>query len=113
MKHVLQLTLILFFFSGASVFAQSVEQVVNTPYEVIISPNPAEDLITIKIQEGHHKISEIRIYDLIGKEVFIINLGGSGTYHVDLSTLRPGVYFCSIMSEKGVVETRKLIRSNH
>lgn len=112
MKHCLHLIIILLLLISPKLFAQHSEQV-PTVYEVVISPNPVEDRATFRVSQGNHKLTEIKIYDLIGKEVYTVLLSnGSGDYPVDLTALRPGVYFCTIFSEKGVVETRKLVRSN-
>lgn len=111
MKHILLLILSFILISGTPLFAQQDQ---STPvYEVVISPNPVEDRVSIKVSQGHLNLTEIKIYDVIGKEVFSINISsGNGVYPVDLSVLRPGVYFCSILSDRGVVETRKLVKTN-
>src|SRR5690554_1599737 len=111
MKHGLQIILFLVLLSYPGVYAQIPEQI-QQAYEVIISPNPVEDRATFKVSQGNHNLTEIKIYDLIGKEVFTVNVSaGNGVYHADLGSLRAGVYFCTIFSDKGVVETRKLVRT--
>jgi len=115
MKHILQFSVLIFgIFVNISLYAQAPTEQVPVDYKVIISPNPATERITFKVEEGTYKLTEIRIYNLIGKEVLQIPLKtGSGVYTADLATLLPGVYFCSIISERGIViETRKLVRSN-
>jgi hypothetical protein len=111
MKHYLHLLIFFLLFTVIQLKAQSPEQA-NATYELSISPNPVEDRATFRVTSGNYNLSEIKIYDLIGKEVYSIDLkNGSGVYPVDLSNLRPGVYFCTIFSEKGIIETRKLVRS--
>src|SRR5436190_15254647 len=112
MKHYLQIIFFFLLFSTTYAQAQNSEQV-NSSYELNILPNPVEDRATFRVSSGNFSLTEIKIYDLIGKEVYSVDLkNGSGIYPVDLSYLRPGVYFCTVFSEKGIVETRKLVRTN-
>ncbi len=114
MKHSIHIIIALFFLLlSRGAFAQnSSEQVPAQEYEVLI-PNPIEDRATIKVIQGKHILTEIRMYDIIGKEVVKVKItSGNGSYPVNLSSLRPGMYFCTIFSDKGVVETRKLLKSN-
>ncbi|GEM_PF-1176719 len=114
MKHILQIIVLFFFLFSQSLFAQNnPEQQVSLPEYQVLIPNPIEDRATIKVVQGKHTLTEIRMYDIIGKEVVKVKItSGNGSYPVNLSNLRPGVYFCTIFSDKGVVETRKLLKSN-
>lgn len=81
-------------------------------YKVNISPNPFEEKLKIEIEHGSTIITGVKIYDLIGKEKATIDFQlSSSVYILNLSHLEPGIYFCRIISSKGIVETRKLIRS--
>ena len=79
-----------------------------------ISPNPVENDVTFRINFPTKDIRAVRIYDLIGKEVAYIDLMGKSGYTVltiDISALRPGIYFCNLYSDKGIVESRKMIKN--
>ncbi|MFN6946262.1 MAG: T9SS type A sorting domain-containing protein [Cytophagaceae bacterium] len=81
-------------------------------YELLLSPNPFEDILNIKVTPGGKKLTGIRIVDIIGKEVAWIDLsGGVYSYTLDCTNLKPGVYFCSVYTEKGILETKKLFRT--
>lgn len=113
MKHILQVIVLSVFLFSQSLSAQSNPEQVSVPEYQVVIPNPIEDRATIKVVQGKHTLTEIRMYDIIGKEVVKVKItSGNGSYPVNLSNLRPGVYFCTIFSDKGVVETRKLLKSN-
>ena len=102
---------ILFFILGvglANTFAQSDSSA------FYISPNPVENDVTLRINYAAKDIKGIRIYDIIGKEVFFIDLNGksgSTIMTIDISALRPGIYFCNLYSDKGIIESRKMIKN--
>jgi hypothetical protein len=81
-------------------------------FEMSVSPNPFEDQLHIKINPGGKKLTGIRICDLIGTEITYIDLSnGVYSYTVDFNNLKPGIYFCTVYSDKGVVETKKIFRT--
>jgi plastocyanin len=86
---------------------------VNQKYELVASPNPFEDVVTLTINQGNKHLTSVRVFDLIGKEVAYIDLKNktSASYTLDFSKLNPGVYFCNVYSESGIVETKKLFRT--
>lgn len=113
MKHILQIIILFFFLFSQDLFAQNNPEQAPLPEYQVLIPNPIEDRATIRVVQGKHTLTEIRMYDIIGKEVVKVKItSGNGAYPVNLSNLRPGVYFCTIFSDKGVVETRKLLKSN-
>jgi hypothetical protein len=89
----------------------------DTTFSVFTSANPFEDQITINIILASKNVTGLKILDAIGKEVsnditiHSINRGNVLSYTLDFTNARPGVYFCSIYSDKGILETRKLFRS--
>jgi hypothetical protein len=58
----------------------------------------------------------ITISDIIAaKDILVIDLknkSGVLTYKLDTSKLRPGVYFCNVYGENGVIETKKLFKTH-
>lgn len=68
---------------------------------------------TLTLNMGGYKgLRYIKMYDLIGKKVFFQSLSykpGISTYQIKLASLRPGIYVCSVYSDFGLVETRKLV----
>jgi hypothetical protein len=115
-KIVLKLYVFLTLLGCSSVGAQNIDSMYTSAskYELIASPNPFDEEVTLTIHEGNKKLTSIRIFDLIGKEVAYIDLknkSGSISYKLDFSQLRPGVYFCNVYSQDGIIETKKLFRT--
>jgi plastocyanin len=94
--------------------AASLADLKESKYEFQISPNPFEDELNLTIFPGNKNVKFIKIFDIIGKEVASIDLSnkvGPSAYKVDFSNLRPGLYFCNVYSDKGIIETRKVLRN--
>lgn len=74
-------------------------------------PNPAMVNIRfdfVNLPEGNYKL---QFYDLLGKEVLRRQyaIHGDQTEKIDVSSLRPGVYLCSVTNSKGkIVATRRI-----
>ncbi|SMC70153.1 GEVED domain-containing protein [Moheibacter sediminis] len=68
-------------------------------------PNPVKDVLNLK---SDHQISEIRIYDLTGKEVFAQSIH-SNSKEITLSQLETGIYAARIIIN-GKPETFKIIK---
>ena len=70
-----------------------------------IYPNPATDQITIKSK--NNKIEEIKIYDIVGKEVKA-QTANSIESILNLGDLHNGLYFVCVKTEKGIITTKIL-----
>jgi plastocyanin len=87
----------------------------SAAYDLSASPNPFSDQLSLNLNVGNKNLTFLKIYDLIGKEVAYVDLAGktgSHSYNVDTSNLRAGIYFCTVYSDRGVVETMKLFKTN-
>jgi len=85
----------------------------STKYEFTVAPNPFEDHFKVIINPGNKNITYIKIFDLIGKEVYSIDVNSKipSVYPLDATNLKPGIYFCTVYSDKGIVETKKIFRT--
>lgn len=89
----------------------------DTTFYVSTSANPFDDQVIININQASKNITGIKIFDAIGKEVSAeipmnaVSRGGLISYTLDFTHMKPGVYFCTIYSDKGILETRKLFRA--
>jgi hypothetical protein len=89
----------------------------DSTFSVSTSANPFEEQIIINIVHANKNVTGLRIVDAIGREVSsdvvfnVVNRGSIISYTLDFTNVRPGVYFCSIYSDKGILETRKLFRA--
>ncbi len=75
-------------------------------YDLKVFPNPANDFLTIEYNTG--KSVDIRIFDLMGREMYNMTAKGGRSY-VDISNWATGVY----MVEIDKMEMRKLIVQKH
>jgi len=89
----------------------------DTTFSVTTSANPFDDQITLNITLANKNVTGLKIFDAIGKEItsdisiYSAKNQGFISFTLDFSTIKPGIYFCSIYSDKGIIETRKLFRS--
>ena len=72
-------------------------------------PNPATSDLVLELKNSSEKISSVRIYDLLGKEVLSQKTNSSKSI-IDVSFLSQGSYFVSIQIGERV-EVRKLVRN--
>ncbi|MBQ3833263.1 MAG: T9SS type A sorting domain-containing protein [Bacteroidales bacterium] len=72
--------------------------------EIILYPNPANDMISVEINVA----SDLQIVDLTGKTMFSY-IGCSEKCDMDVSGLKPGVYFCRIKNNDKV-QTVKFVK---
>ena len=71
-----------------------------------LSPNPARDIVNIKLPNRIE--TRIEIYDVLGKRVFIRKINTS--MNIDISSLKSGVYIVKFVQEDKTV-SKKLIKS--
>lgn len=75
-----------------------------------VYPNPFKDVVNIKGTEAHDLVV---IVDMMGREVYRIQ-ATNNTLEVDMSKLSEGIYYLSIISNKGDVKVAyKLVKSAH
>lgn len=91
--------------------ATSVQNTPDNGANVAVYPNPAITNIRfefVNMPEGNYSL---KFYNLLGKELMrrSYSIYGIQTEEVDVSSLRPGVYLCSVVNDKGViVATRRI-----
>lgn len=77
---------------------------IEFPYDLIISPNPAQNILNIKIKET---IKEFAVYDLLGKKVTTNQVS---TNTIDVSKLAQGMYIIKVISENDKTFSSKFIK---
>ena len=78
-----------------------------------IYPNPFNQSPTIRVNLENRNILSLKVYDLIGKEHFKVDLTnkeGMLRYTPNFAELQPGIYFCSLYDQNGVILTKKLVK---
>ena len=71
---------------------------------LVVYPNPAENIITVKKPESL-KVSEVIIYNTLGQRIFQDNF----QLKIDISTLQTGLLFIQFQTDKGVV-TKSMLK---
>jgi hypothetical protein len=71
-------------------------------------PNPASKSIYVNLNTSVN-ISKIKIYSILGEEVIEINIYNRKRLKIDVSKLKKGVYYISIMNKDNIIENKKLI----
>ena len=92
------------------VYPSGIDNYENEFADVAIYPNPFEDQLTImsKLAVGNLQLAEIKITDVLGREMFLIK-NNRESQVINLSSLSAGIYFVSISNEDFRV-TRKIIK---
>ena len=85
------------FVEGTSTGYNSVVPEAIGENQVLIYPNPVIDYLTIDLQSGDEKFQNIRILDLVGKELLSINNPSGKSYQqINISRFNPGLYLIQI-----------------
>lgn len=87
-------------FRWEDVSINSVEQLSNTE-ELTISPNPAQELLTI----SHHFNTPIRIelLDALGKTVYDVSSITNASHSINIDSFASGVYYCRVHTDNAVL----------
>lgn len=92
--------------------ATGIKDVNTNDFQLTVSPNPFYEYTTLHIISGGFMINSFKVYNVIGKEIISYDLSnkkGNVSFKINLSSFKPGVYFCSLYSDKGLIETKKLV----
>ena len=77
-------------------------------------PNPADNMVTVTWNHELNRDADIRIFNIIGKEVMFRSLGADaqsrGGIRLDISSLHEGMYIVSIISGGTVVNEKLVVR---
>ncbi len=80
-----------------------------------VFPNPARDIASIRMSMNEKSVIKIHVYDIRGqmmmKEKFMLEIG-ENILDFDVSRFNKGVYYISIIGNKQVITTRKLLLNN-
>lgn len=96
-------------FSGYRIIvgaAGTIEQVISPIY---VSPNPANDVITVSNINANMKASKVFVSNIEGKVIATQTASGVSNYTFDMSGVKAGVYFVNVAHASGV-ETVKFVK---
>ena len=72
-----------------------------------IYPNPAKESVSILAEDG---IQNVMVYNLLGQQILTLDLKGKNKCNLNTSDFVSGIYVVKILTEKGMVAKRLLIR---
>jgi len=75
-----------------------------------IYPSPATDNITITVSDNFSGISSIRIIDLLGKVVYFENKELGANTILNISELKPGIYFLTYQNEESTLSKKFIVK---
>jgi hypothetical protein len=75
---------------------------------ITIYPNPSNGVFTISIDDTPDQIFEIRIFNLLGNNVFLTSSGGTNQILVDISDKPRGVYLIEIVEGGKIIGLKKI-----
>lgn len=84
-----------------------VDNVVLESANVTLFPNPANNIITLKIDTS---IKDVTVFNGLGQLVLTKSSNLSETNDIDISSLNSGIYVMNINSEDGRITTKKFIK---
>ncbi len=89
--------------------AEETEEDISTE----VFPNPVEERLFVRLEESLDKYSELRIYDVLGSLIRIINLDSEkeALFSLNVEDLESGVYLISLISKRGVQETLSFFKN--
>ncbi len=90
-----------------SVYTGLSEQQVNSG--LMISPNPSHDLLRINVGASK-ELTELRIYDLNGQQLYSERLQNENENAVDVSNFQAGFYLLELKNNEGV-QVRKFLKN--
>lgn len=78
-----------------------------------IHPIPANDVIIVDFMSGPNDKLEVKIYDVVGKQLFsekLYSKEGGNIERVDISSLSKGAYIITIMNDGHSVHQQKIVK---
>jgi len=76
--------------------------------EFAVYPNPTSSILNIQ-SKLNNKISEVSVYDLLGKQLLNTKMAVSAT-EIDMSSYSPGLYLLEVVSENNQKSIHKIIK---
>ncbi len=107
---------------GRSMFSIELEDLVSNKeliaddFSIALSPNPLTNIGRIQLVTQKKSTVDLGIFDGFGQEIKPVFKGelSNGTHDFSFQTtgLPPGVLYCRIQNDKGIVKTLKFIKTN-
>ncbi|MCF6171961.1 MAG: YCF48-related protein [Bacteroidales bacterium] len=97
--------------SGYGLETVGMDETISQQADFLIYPNPASAMVTISFDESIEEIGQLVIRDISGKKCMEMDIKPFDTKDIRLnvSTLKPGLYFVSVQNGKNELTTKLLI----
>lgn len=80
---------------------------------LLVYPNPARDVITLRVMLARPQRTTLAVYDALGRRVLAEDLGAlpisKHTHRLDLDALPPGLYVVRLTGDAGASATTRLV----
>jgi lysyl endopeptidase len=83
---------------------------INTDSEIVIFPNPTEDIFTVTINSETDSFDNLIITDATGKQVYFENISGLKNVTIDSAIFAKGMYVLTVSSQSGKVVKKLIIQ---
>jgi len=70
-------------------------------------PNPASELVYIR---NNVAINQVQVFDMLGNEMLFKNYNGACRIQLDITNLKPGMYFLMMKDSNGISSSKKIIK---
>ena len=90
---------------GLEVARQKTTEVNN---KMLLFPNPASQSFAINFTETQESLKQVRVFDVLGKEVLSIENPSSNT--INIANLPAGIYVVRVLSQSGKTHLTKLVK---
>jgi hypothetical protein len=99
-------------FWSINITRTGIKDIISSSSEIVIDiyPNPASDIINIKLNGETRGKLRLEIYDMQGKKQKVRSLYSAEVNSIDLNDLSKGIYFAKIFNDNNLVTTSKIIR---
>jgi len=98
---------------GNPPFPVGVEKTEAALFNAFVSPNPVKDLATLKVNLKESGNLSLKVVNALGQNVMNLNKGfveaGIHQYTLDASSLKAGVYFCTVILDGQKFTTRMIV----
>lgn len=75
-----------------------------------VHPNPAGDMVQIRISDGVGSANTIEIYDITGKVIRRVSADYRSHFSLDVSGLAAGLYYVKLESDNKAVSVQKMLK---
>lgn len=85
-----------------------IEEINDVSKHLQLYPNPANDLVIIRLDDLNASLKYMDVYDMTGRKVMSANIDGQ-THEFSVANLRSGVYYIRVQTDNELYATLKMV----